>query len=148
MCVNQWYVCYSTSTSTIYTGGRTKCQPDKMPTNVWILFCGWHFVRTIPTFFGPLSESWKMSSCLIILKVSKIWVCRYHGVIRLVWWVLMMSYVSVFKWSRFFWQTSGSTGGTGGPIKLSFTGPSIRRLDLPLRATRPWKSIFSLVILY
>ena len=57
-------------------GGRTKCQPDKMPTGhnanqrlafcpdffLWLAFCppqlfGWHFVRTILTSFGILSES-------------------------------------------------------------------------------------------
>ena len=30
-------------------GGRTKCQPDEMPTKGWhfvrTFFCGWHFVR-------------------------------------------------------------------------------------------------------
>ena len=59
-------------------GGRTKCQPDKMPTGhnanqrlafcpdlfLWLAFClsqlfGWHFVRTISTCFGILSKSWK-----------------------------------------------------------------------------------------
>ena len=59
-------------------GVRTKCQPDKMPTrhnanqrlafcpdlSLWLAFCpsqlfGWHFVRTISTCFGILSESWK-----------------------------------------------------------------------------------------
>ena len=34
-------------------GGRTKCQPDKMPTKGWHFvrpfFCGWHFVR--PNFW-------------------------------------------------------------------------------------------------
>ena len=56
-------------------GGRTKCQPDKMPTghnaNQRLAFCpgffqllafcpsqlfGWHFVRTISTCFGILSN--------------------------------------------------------------------------------------------
>ena len=57
-------------------GGRTKCQPDKMPTGhnanqrlafcpdffLWLAFCpsqlfGWHFVRTISTCFGIFSKS-------------------------------------------------------------------------------------------
>ena len=44
-------------------GGRTKCQPDKMPTWVGILsvtfFCGWHFVRTnflVGILSGPSQE--------------------------------------------------------------------------------------------
>ena len=58
-----------------WCGVRTKCQPDKMPTGhnanqrmafcpaffQWLAFCpsqlfGWHFVRTISTCFGILSN--------------------------------------------------------------------------------------------
>ena len=53
------------------------------------------------------------------------------------------SYVPIYKWSIFFWRTNGSTKETGClKKKLSFTDLSISWLDLPLRATRPWKLIF------
>ena len=69
------------SQSWVTYGGRTKCQPDKMPTGhnanqrlafcpyffLWLAFCpsqlfGWHFVRTISTCFGIFSKSWKSYS--------------------------------------------------------------------------------------
>ena len=77
-------------------GGRTKCQPDKMPTGqnanlgwhfvrdffLWLAFCpdqlfGWHFVRTISRCLGippPNLREWGgpvTSFCLLLTVVGK-----------------------------------------------------------------------------
>ena len=80
-------------------GGRTKCQPDKMPTGqnanlgwhfvcdffLWLAFCpdqlfGWHFVRTISRCLGippptpPNVREWGgpvTSSCLLLTVLGK-----------------------------------------------------------------------------
>ena len=107
---------------------QTRCQPDFF---LWLAFCPSQLL------VGILSRT---SQHVLTL-------CPNHQV------GLMSfddkSYMPVYKWSRFFWRTKGCTNrGTGCLKKLSFTDLSISRLDWPLRATRPWKSTFLLVISY
>ena len=106
-----------------------KCQPDTMPTGL--------FVR--PNFsFAFCPEHLNM-----------FW--PFVRIIRLVWWVLMTSHTCPFISDPDF---SGKRRGvrtevcTGCLKKLSFTDLSISRLDWPLRAARPWKLTFLLVISY
>ena len=112
---------------------RTKCQPDKMPTGLFL----WLAFRPSQLLVSILSGT---SQHVLTL-------CPNHQV------GLMSfddkSYMPVYKWSRFFWRTKGCTNrGTGCLKKLSFTDLSISRLDWPLRAACPWKLTFLLVISY
>ena len=71
-------------------GGRTKCQPDKMPTGhnanqrlafcpdffLWLAFCpsqlfGWHFVRTTSTCFGFFFQIMKIVFQITFHKITK-----------------------------------------------------------------------------
>ena len=128
---------------------RTKCQPFCPDFFLWLAFCPTQFLvgilsRTSPQHVLALCPNHEKCRHALSIKDLGLWIPWGHHV-GLVSFD-DKSYVPVYKWSRFFWQTNWSTGSTGCLKKLSFTDLSISRLDLPLRATL--KIDFFLVISY
>ena len=114
--------CGTKSCSPTLQGGRTKCQPDEMPTKSWhfvrTFFCGWHFVR--PNFW--------LAFCLEHLNMF--WPFVWIIIIRLVWWVLMTSHTCLFISDQDF---SGKRRG----VRTEVQGVS-KNWVLPIWALAGW----------